>query len=269
MSLSPGMVPVETRYVSISVDDGYPEDFRAAELLQKYGLQGTFYIPARNPEHAVIAPSQIRELSQRFEIGAHTYNHVPLKALPDDRAYSEILSGKKWLEDVLGESVVSFCYPKGKFNRHTPGLVKRAGFLGARTCLFNLHTFPRNPFLWGLSTHAGDHSGLIQVRHALLEGNLEGCRNFFTVYKAATDWQTHFVNGLNHVAGHGGIAHLYFHSWEISETQQWSELEFALRMIAQHEFTSVTNGGLFRLWSKIPGAASSPETAEEAMARSR
>ena len=260
---------MENRYVSVSVDDGYPEDFRAAELLQKYGLQGTFYIPARNPEHAVMADSQIRELSQRFEIGAHTYNHIALNALSEEKAYAEILDGKKWLEDILGEPVVSFCYPKGKFNRQTPGLVKRAGFLGGRTCLFNLHTFPRNPFLWGLSTHAGDHSRLIQVRHALLEGNLEGCRNFFTVYKAATDWQTHFFKGLNYVAEHGGIAHLYFHSWEISDFQQWNELESALRTIEQHKFTPVTNGELFRLWSKARGTATSPDTTEEALARSR
>lgn len=121
---------MNSRYITVSVDDGYPADSRAADLLQKYGLQATFYIPARNPEHPVMAPSQIRGLSRGFEIGGHTYNHAALKSLPTEKASKEICDGKNWLEDILGEPVVSFCYPQGKFNRETPGLVKQAGFLG-------------------------------------------------------------------------------------------------------------------------------------------
>ncbi len=142
------------RYVTISIDDGDVTDLRTAELLNKYGLQATFYIPARNPERPVMPADQVRELSASFEVGAHTLNHAPLKSLPDGQATMEISEGKKWLEDTIGKSVVSFCYPRGKFNASTPELVRKAGFLGGRTCLFNLHEFPRNPFLWGVSTHA-------------------------------------------------------------------------------------------------------------------
>jgi peptidoglycan/xylan/chitin deacetylase (PgdA/CDA1 family) len=243
------------RYITISVDDGFPNDSRAADLLSKYGFQATFYIPARNPEHAVMPPGQIRELSQRFEIGGHTYHHTALGPLPDEKAFQEIHDGKQWLEDILGEPVVSFCYPQGKFNRRTPALVKRAGFLGGRTCLFNLHTFPENPFLWGVSTHACDHSRLIQIRHALLEYNWLGLRNFFGVYKGATNWQTHFLNGLRHVEQHQGIVHLYFHSWEVDELGQWEQLESVLGSAAQLGLTSVTNATLFRLWGQVQGRA--------------
>jgi peptidoglycan/xylan/chitin deacetylase (PgdA/CDA1 family) len=243
------------RYITISVDDGFPDDSRAADLLDKYGLKATFYIPARNPEHAVMPPSQIRELSQRFEIGGHTYNHTALGRLSDDAAFAEIQDGKKWLEDLLGEPVVSFCYPQGKFNRGTPALVKRAGFLGGRTCLFNLHTFPENPFLWGLTTHACDHSKMIQMRHAVLEHNFLGLRNFFGVYKGATNWQEHFQYGLRHVQQHEGIAHLYFHSWEVNDLGQWPQIESALQSAAQLGLTSVTNAALFRLWGQVRGQA--------------
>ena len=105
----------------------------------------------------------------------------------------------------------------GKFNASTPALVKRAGFEGARTCLFNLHSFPRNPFLWGVSTHAYSHSKAIQYRHAALEGNFLGMVNFVRTYNSKTDWQEHFLSGLDHIEQHGGIAHLYLHSWEIDK----------------------------------------------------
>jgi len=239
------------RFVTISVDDGDVRDFRTAELLNKYGLQATFYIPARNPERPVMSPSQIRELSDGFEIGAHTLNHTPLKSLPDSHAREEIAGGKQWLEDTLGKPVVSFCYPRGKFNGSTPALVKQAGFWGARTCLFNLHAFPHDPYLWGISTHAFSHSKAIQFRHAILERNFTGLLNFVTTYKAATDWEQHFLYGLDHVERNGGIAHLYFHSWEIDELGLWDRLESTFSAIARREgFTKLTNGGLFGLWKE-------------------
>jgi peptidoglycan/xylan/chitin deacetylase (PgdA/CDA1 family) len=239
------------RYVTISVDDGHITDFRTAELLNRYGLQATFYIPARNPERPVMSENEVRELGRGFEIGGHTMNHKPLKSLTDAQAYDEILQGKQWLEDILGKPAVSFCYPRGKFNRATPALVRKAGFAGARTCLYNLHTFPADPFLWGLSTHAYSHSKGIQIRHAVLERNFAGMVNFLHTYHGTTDWQQHFAHALNHVEEHGGIAHLYLHSWEIDELSQWQQLEAVFAEISQRDsLHKTTNGALFELWRK-------------------
>lgn len=238
-----------TRFATISVDDGDPRDFRTAELLHKYGLQATFYIPSKNPERSVMAESQMRQLSDSFEIGAHTISHLPLKSMPESQAWEEISGSKRWLEDTIGKPAISFCYPRGKFNSTTPELIKKAGFLGARTCLYHLHTFPQNPFLWGVCTHACYHSKTIQLRHAALEGNLRGMLNFLSTYKAATDWQLHFQHALDHVEKNGGIAHLYLHSWEIDELKQWDRLEATFAAISQRRgFSKVTNGQLFQLW---------------------
>lgn len=237
------------RYLTISVDDGHETDFRTAELLSKYQLQATFYIPATNPERPVISKTQVHELSGSFEIGAHTVSHHPLHAMPDSQAWEEIVGGKKWLEDTTGKSPSSFCYPRGKFNGSTPGLVKKAGFLGARTCYYNLHSFPQDPFRWGVSTQAFSHSKAIQVRHALLERNFEGLLNYALIYKGATDWQEHFMHSVAYVEQHGGIAHLYLHSWEIDDQRNWKELESTFAAISTREnFRAVTNGELFQLW---------------------
>jgi peptidoglycan/xylan/chitin deacetylase (PgdA/CDA1 family) len=236
------------RYLTISIDDGPVTDLRAAELLSKYGLQATFYIPARNPERPVMPTAQIRELASSFEIGAHTLNHVSLKSLSESEAWAEISGSKQWVEDTVGAPAVSFCYPMGKFNASTPGLVKNAGFEGARTTFFNLHTFPRNPYLWGVSTHAYSHSTAIQLRHAVVEGNFLGMLNFVRTYSCATDWQEQFLRGLDHIEQNGGIAHLYLHSWEIDELGQWDRLENVFATISRRSLTKLTNGALFQLW---------------------
>lgn len=195
------------RLVIFSIDDGHPADMHTAELLSKYGLAATFYIPRSNAEREVLSQPQIRALAQQFEIGGHTLNHVSLNSVTERCAWSEIRNGKDWLEQVLGRGLVSFCYPRGKFNRHIVTMVRNAGFLGARTCLINLHRFPRDPFTCGVSTQAWCHSRTVQLRHALLEGNFSGALNFVRVYKGATDWQKHFLHALDFVELHGGVAH--------------------------------------------------------------
>jgi peptidoglycan/xylan/chitin deacetylase (PgdA/CDA1 family) len=241
-------------FVTISVDDGHPTDLKTAELLHKYGLKATFYVPARNSEREVMPAGTLRELSGTFELGGHTLSHISLPSLPENQAWTEILDGKDWLEDITGKPAISFCYPKGKFNRSIAGLVKKAGFKGARTCLFNLYDFPEDPYLWGVSTQAYSHSPTVQMRHAVLERNFAGAWNYWKINKGSQPWQQHFLHALDHVVEHGGIAHLYMHSWETDQLEQWDVLESVFASIADRpSLTRVTNGELFELWSTKTG----------------
>src|SRR5690242_4394500 len=56
--------------VTLSWDDGHPLDSRIADMMSRYHLRGTFYIP-RTAERGTMRAAQIRELSQTFEVGAH------------------------------------------------------------------------------------------------------------------------------------------------------------------------------------------------------
>ena len=234
-------------YITFSIDDGHPKDLNAAELLSKYDLKGTFYIPATNPEREVMSASQIRSIAQDFEVGAHTYGHRPLTRLPLETVRAEVANGKKWLEDIVGSEVISFCYPRGEFSSRVVKVVSECGFLGARTCMFNLTTFPKNPWLWGVTTHAYSHSPTIQIRHALLERNYEGLVNYATHFRFARDWERHFLYGMDLAKGNGGISHLYLHSWELDEHGEWPKLENLLAAVSHRNFVPVDNGELFRL----------------------
>jgi peptidoglycan/xylan/chitin deacetylase (PgdA/CDA1 family) len=157
----------------------------------------------------------------------------------------EIVDGKRWIEDVIGRPVKAFCYPQGKFNRRTPAMARQAGFVCGRTCMLNRVEFPADRFLWGVSTHAANYRPMIQVRHALLEGNLSGARNFLTVHRAAGDWTVHFRHALRHVQRHGGIAHLYLHTWEIDRNGDWGRLKAAFQEAADSGLTRLDNAQVF------------------------
>jgi hypothetical protein len=114
--------------------------------------------------------------------------------------------------------------------------------------MFNLHELPRDPFLLGVSTHACFHSTTMQIRHALLERNLRGAWNYITVYRRTSEWRKQFTLSLDHVERHGGVAHLFFHSWEIDLHKEWDKLELTFRDIARRtSLARVSNGDVFRL----------------------
>ncbi|HAM42187.1 MAG TPA: hypothetical protein DCP69_12900 [Candidatus Omnitrophica bacterium] len=99
-----------------------------------------------------------------------------------------------------------------------------------------------------MSTHTHNHSALIQVRHALWEGNFKGVVDFFRVHKGERDWERHFQRAVATVERHGGVAHLYFHTWEIDQQRDWDKLARVLEYAAgQKQLTRVTNGELFAL----------------------
>lgn len=238
----------QDKYLTISVDDGHPTDLKSAELLSKYGLKATFYIPRINSEKAVMKESDIKIIAESFEIGGHTYSHKPLSNLADNEIKKEVQDGKRWLEQLLGREIIPFCYPRGKFNSSVIRAVRDSGFKGARTCMYNLNDFPKNPFLWGVGTHAHSHSRTVQIRHAILEKNFKGLVNFFLVHKGNVDWINHFKLVVEYVERNGGIVHLYLHSWEIDKLNEWRRLEDLFRYLsAKKSFKRLTNGELFMI----------------------
>lgn len=191
---------------------------------------------------------EIRELSATFDVGGHTLNHTPLPKLRRDGAWNEIRGCKYWLEDLLARPAVSFCYPQGKYNRQLRNMVAKAGFVGARTCQFNRNCVPTDLFQAGVSTHAFSHSVTVQVRHALLQRNLMGLIGFVTTHGMTTDWENHFRAALDHVEINGGVAHLYLHSWEIQQRNEWDKLTHVFRDAAgRKQIVPITNGELFKL----------------------
>jgi peptidoglycan/xylan/chitin deacetylase (PgdA/CDA1 family) len=235
-----------TGYITISVDDGHVTDLRTADLLDEVGLRATFYIPATNPERPVMADVEIRTVAARYEVGGHTFHHLPLTGFPAEASQREIVDGKIWLENVVEGPIRSFCYPQGKFNAGLARQVETAGFVCGRTCHLNLTAAPQNPYTWGVSTQAFSHSRQIQIRHAAVERNWTGLVNYARIFRGAVDWEDHFTRAVTHVAGNGGIAHLFLHSWEIDELDAWDKLRRLLvRVRNDYSLVSVTNGELF------------------------
>lgn len=230
--------------LTTSWDDGHPLDLRIAELLVKYGLRGTFYVPLRN-SRPTMSPAQIRELATSFEIGAHTVNHVRLTTVNENDARREIEDSKKQLEDLLGKPCIVFCFPGGYYSDVHVRMARDAGFSAARTVeLLSLQT-PRDAGgikLIPTTIQAHPHRLGSYVRNALKRFNLNALGTLLLGRHAAT-WAELAGVLLQRAARAGGVFHLWGHSWEIDDNQQWEALEqtFATMSRCTPGSSAVTN----------------------------
>jgi peptidoglycan-N-acetylglucosamine deacetylase len=223
--------------ITTSWDDGHPLDFRVAELLTKYGLQGTFYVP-KVAESGTMTATQVRELSRSFELGAHTVHHIDLTRASDQQARREIVDSRSWLEDSTGKPCSMFCPPKGRFFPRHVDLVRDAGYRGMRTVeLLSLNYARSQSGVVVLPTtlQAHPHGLAAYAKNALRRASF---RNLwlFLVHGRSTDWVKLVRALLGRAIQYGGVFHLWGHSWELEETGQWQRLEEVLRFLSQ--FTS-------------------------------
>jgi peptidoglycan/xylan/chitin deacetylase (PgdA/CDA1 family) len=240
---------VRRTVVTTSWDDGHPLDLRIAELLNKYGLTGTFYVPFEAPR-PVMDAGEIRQLSTTFEIGAHTVHHTPLTEISAGLARREIETSKGRIEDLTGVECTSFCFPKGKFTRvHLP-MLREAGFVLGRTVEILSLSPPVSRcgvMVMATSVQAFSHSpsGLLRnagkrMAIAGLYGWIRHCRKL--------DWVDMLECLLPHAVRQGGVFHLWGHSWEIEENGEWEKLEHAFQLLAQYrrEVDYLTNSQVVR-----------------------
>jgi peptidoglycan-N-acetylglucosamine deacetylase len=226
--------------VTSSWDDGHKYDLRLAHMLKRYGLRATFYISPRNREFAevdLLTPQQIKELSNDFEIGSHTVTHPRLPAISQSQASEEITDSKTMLEDITGQAVISFCYPGGAYTSVHPKLVKDAGYRYARTVVRHAFTIDK-PYEAPTSLHARNNQCDLWKIARFAKFRPVNFRHYL-------EWDSLGRAMFDRVAGTGGIFHVWGHSWEIHQHNDWERLEGMVRYIsARPGVKYVTNGEL-------------------------
>jgi peptidoglycan/xylan/chitin deacetylase (PgdA/CDA1 family) len=254
-----------TTYITTSWDDGHPLDLHVAELLAKHGIRGTFYVP-KSAEHGTMTMAQARELGRAFELGAHTLHHVVLTSATEQQAWQEIAGSKSWLEDNTGSPCLLFCPPKGRYDGRHLEMIRRAGYLGLRSCELVSLDFPRRRaglLVMPTTLQAYPHPLLAFAKNAIKRaayGNLWR----FVVHGGSTEWPELAQSLLGHALRRGGVFHLWGHSWELQEAGQWRRLDEVLRFMSDfaRQAPSLTNGQVCQ--RSLPRVASLDEIELEA-----
>ncbi len=237
-------------FITTSWDDGSRLDLRLADLLDRYGVKGTFYV-ARNYMADRMSEPEIRELGQRHEIGSHTVNHPVLTEIDPTTLHNELADSRAWLESVLGTQVTSFCYPRGKYNAEVRNCVEQVGYEMARTVerytfdqgtdplavptTINVYPFPLRP------------SAYLRPRFDPIKEIFPHLPRLGLPLTALKRWSTLAIALLDRAASLGGVFHLWGHSHELDRYGMWEELETVLKATTRYpQAHHITNTGLVR-----------------------
>ena len=197
--------------IQLSFDDYCLENIKLAELLMKHEFhtKTIFFIECDKP----IKQEQIKKLHDwGFEIGSHTITHPPdIKLLPPELLRYEVQKSKVILEELLGNTINWFCYPKGKFNEKVIYHVKQARYKYARTVEVNKWISP-NPYRQNPTIHIYPRTEYDDI------------------------WYKHASKILVQIKDiDDATFHLWGHAWEIEKFGYWRTLEDFLIKLKQYE----------------------------------
>lgn len=125
--------------ILLTFDDGYADNFKQAwPILQQYGFWATFFIAVN---YNKMDWNELKELvRQGNSIGSHTVTHLDLTTRSAKQQEIELTKSKQILKDQLSINIIAFCYPSGRYNKTTLGLVEKSGYkLGFTTNSGKVH----------------------------------------------------------------------------------------------------------------------------------
>jgi peptidoglycan/xylan/chitin deacetylase (PgdA/CDA1 family) len=132
-------------YVTITFDDAYRSQYRAATALEERGMRGVFYVPTGQLNGTfegipTMTGAQVRALQRRgHEIGGHTYNHSDMSAMTGEAVNRSLWRNRRALQQ-LGVQPISFAYPYGQGEDHAATVTDQYDY--ARTVRWETNRWP-------------------------------------------------------------------------------------------------------------------------------
>lgn len=141
--------------LTMSYDDGRPQDRRLVELFNRCGIKGTFHLNSgflADGEH--IPAEEVAELYAGHEIACHTVTHPTIARCPLPEVAWEVLEDRRALEGIAGYPVRGLSYPNGSVSAEIEALLPLCGIRYARV-VGDSEDFalPENPYRWMATCH--------------------------------------------------------------------------------------------------------------------
>lgn len=153
--------------VVFSFDDGRTHDRRLVEMMNRYGLKGTFHLNSGFfGNEGYIKADEVAELYQGHEVSAHTVTHPFLEQSPLDQVAEEILSDRAALESLVGYPVRGMSYPFGTYNDKVVNALPALGIEYSRTVQSHGgFEMPGDPLRWHPTCH---HKSMVEKAEAFV-----------------------------------------------------------------------------------------------------
>lgn len=205
----------KNKAVTFSFDDGNADDKRVIEILNKYGLKGTFNLNSGslsgtsewNSGRKTVYHINYCTDSDIYighEVACHSYRHPHLEKLDEDTLYNEIHLDKIILSSLFHCDVRGMAYPYGTYNDSVIEALKKCGIEYSRT-VKSTYSFdlPDNPLVLNPTCHFQD--------------------------ERVTELAEQF---LNSESDEPMLFYIWGHSYELVTEEEWQRFENLCRMLS-------------------------------------
>jgi len=194
-----------SRCLTMSYDDGRPEDEQLIDIFNRYGIKGTFHV---NSNTVFSRHSDVAALYAGHELSVHMVNHPWPDRMPDMYALQAIIEDKRALEQAVGYVIRGMSYPQTTPSARVVQLARDCGMEYARVVskTDKFSPLPEDFMLWRPTCH---HKHDI---HEKLPSFLETDRY-----------------------NHAKLFYIWGHSYEFPRDNNWDMMEEFCKKVADHQ----------------------------------
>lgn len=203
---------------NITYDDGVMQDVAFVEMLNRYGLKGTFHLNSQlmrerfswthdnGMEVTRLPLSAVKELYRGHEVASHTLTHPYMSSLSKDEILRQMAEDKATLESVWGREVAGFAVPFSYYSDLIADCARECGFEYARRSEFTENYTPCGDFYhWKTG--------------------------FYHICPGLADYVAGFLNTQEELA----VCQIVGHSYDLDAEQLWGTLELICAAVAARE----------------------------------
>lgn len=125
--------------LTLSYDDGFRQDKRLIEIMDKNGLKGTFNINSGEsvrkfiPDTMELSEAKSLYINSGHEVAIHTLTHQHLERMDSTEIITEIVEDRKNIEKEYGVIARGMAYPYGTYNDLIIDILDKCHIAYART----------------------------------------------------------------------------------------------------------------------------------------
>ena len=231
---------------NITYDDGVTQDIRFVQLLNRYGIRGTFNLNSqlmaeqfewqheKGPVIKRLPPHTARELYKNHEVASHTLTHPYMQDMSREDIMYQLGQDKYNLEQLFGRQVSGFAVPFSYYSPLIAQCAKDCGFEYARCSEERYSYTPPQDYYWW-------EAGAFHLNPQWLQF----AENFFT-----TDTEL-------------ALCQIVGHSYDLDTEDMWDTVEKLLQKVSRAEdVISMTNIEIVRYLKAMDSAVLSEEGIE-------
>ena len=227
----------KSKAFNVTYDDGVLQDVRFVELLNKYGLKGTFNLNSGLMENEFewthesgrvikrLSKERAVPLYRGHEIACHTLTHPYMNDLSESEILHELQADKANLEKLFGREVKGFAVPFDYYSERIENCVRKSGFSYARISEESRSFTPQTDYYNWKATVFHTDPELEKLTRQFIESDQELA-----------------------------IFQIVGHSYDLDVEDMWDRIENVFRQIAAHdEILPMTTIEIVEYLKSLPG----------------